>query len=66
MEYTITIPENHPEKQELEKVIKALLDFLPLHSIYLSLNDNGFSPNTIITLRLSKELEIDAMDVSLS
>jgi len=63
MEYTITIPENHPEKEELEKVIKALLDFLPLHSIYLSLNDNSFSPNTIITLRLSKELEIDAMDV---
>jgi len=50
MEYTITIPENHPEKQELEKVIKALLDFLPLHSIYLSLNDNSFSPNFIITL----------------
>jgi len=63
MEYTITIPENHPEKQELEKVIKALLDFLPLHSIYLSLNENSFSPNFIITLRLSKELEIDAMDV---
>jgi len=62
MEYTITIPEN-PEKQELQKVIKALLDFLPLHSIYLSLNDNSFSPNVIITLRLSKELEIDAMDV---
>jgi hypothetical protein len=62
MEYTIKIPEN-PEKQELEKVIKALLDFLPLHSIYLSLNDNSFSPNFIITLRLSKELEIDAMDV---
>jgi len=63
MEYTITIPENNPEKQELEKVIKALLDFLPMHSIYLSLNESSFSPNTIITLRLSKELEIDAMDV---
>jgi hypothetical protein len=62
MEYTIKIPKN-PEKPELEKVIKALLDFLPLNSIYLSLNYNSFSPNFIITLRLSKELEIDAMDV---
>jgi len=63
MEYTITIPENHPERQELEKVIKALLDFLPLHSIYLSIDNNSFSPEIILTLIISDECEMDAMDV---
>ena len=65
MEYTITIPENHPQREELEKVTKALLDFLPLHSIYLSLDNKGLSPETILTLILSDECEIDAMDLKL-
>ncbi|WP_116786992.1 hypothetical protein [Flavobacterium psychrotrophum] len=63
MEYTITIPENHPEKQELKKIIKALLDFLPLHSIYLSVDNNSFSPEIILTLIISDECEMDATDI---
>ncbi|RYJ42058.1 HEPN domain-containing protein [Flavobacterium beibuense] len=57
------IPENQPERKELKKVTKALLDFLPLHSIYLSFNNNSVSPKTIITLILSKKCEIDAMEL---
>jgi hypothetical protein len=63
MEYTIKIPENHPEKEELEKVTKALLDFLPLHSIYLSVDNNSFSPEIILTLIISDECEMDATDI---
>ena len=33
---TLKIPEGHPKKDELEKVAKTLLAFLPIHSLYIS------------------------------
>lgn len=63
MEYTIKTPENHPSADELKEVANKLLAFLPLHSIYFSVNNVDLNQRTIITLFLSKECQLDSDDV---
>jgi len=63
MENNINIPETYPQKEALQKVSKTLLEFLPLHSIYFSVEDTEPDPRTIITLFLSKECAINSEDV---
>jgi len=60
---SIKIPENHPGGEQLKKVAKTLLEFLPLHSMYFSVDNKEFSPKIIITLFLSDECELDSNDV---
>ena len=59
MENTIKIPENHPEYELLLKTITTLLEFLPLHSVYVSA-DNALTGNTIVTLFLSEDFKEDS------
>jgi hypothetical protein len=63
MEHIINIPVTHPEREALEKLVKTVLEFLPLHSIYTSVESTDIAPRTIITLILSKECTIDSEDV---
>jgi len=63
MEHSINIPVAHTDREALNKLVKTLLEFLPLHSIYISLESIKITPRTIITLILSKECAIDSEDV---
>ncbi|GEP52136.1 hypothetical protein FNO01nite_28080 [Flavobacterium noncentrifugens] len=56
MENTIRIPENHPEHALLLKTVTTLLEFLPLHSVYVSTNSE-LTDMTIVTLFLSEYCE---------
>lgn len=56
----IIIPEGHPKKDELEKVAKTLLEFLPIHSLYISVENKDVGHEVVITILLSNGLEIDA------
>ncbi|MCR5862695.1 hypothetical protein LRS05_11305 [Flavobacterium sp. J372] len=57
---TLKIPEGHPKKDELEKVAKTLLEFLPIHSLYISVENKDLGYEVVITILLSNGLEIDA------
>jgi len=63
MEHSINIPVAHTDREALEKLVKTLLEFLPLHSIYISLESVEIASRTIITLILSKECAIDSENV---
>ncbi|TRW25978.1 hypothetical protein FMM05_07080 [Flavobacterium zepuense] len=63
MEHIINIPVTHSEREALEKFVNTLLEFLPLHSVYVSVESTEIAPRTIITLFLSKECTIDSEDV---
>lgn len=62
MENTITIPENHPEHELLLKTVTTLLEFLPLHSVYVSTNSD-LTNKTIVTLFLSEYCEEESSTV---
>jgi len=63
MEHTIKIPENHPERELLLKTVTTLLEFLPLHSVYISTN-NDLTDKTIVTLFLSEYCEEESDTIS--
>jgi hypothetical protein len=60
MEHNINIPVTHPEREALRKLVNTLLEFLPLHSIFSSVESTDIAPRTIITLFLSKDCTIDS------
>lgn len=63
MEHTIKIPENHPERELLLKTVTTLLEFLPLHSVYISTNSD-LTDKTIVTLFLSEYCEEESDTIS--
>ncbi|KGO85991.1 hypothetical protein Q765_13080 [Flavobacterium rivuli WB 3.3-2 = DSM 21788] len=63
MEHNINIPVTHLEREALQKLVNILLEFLPLHSIFSSVERTDIGPKTIITILLSKECTIDSEDV---
>ena len=56
----LKIPEGHPKRDELEKVAKTLLEFLPIHSLYISVENKDLGYEVVITILLPNGLEIDA------
>jgi len=62
MEHTIKIPENHPEHELLLKTVTTLLEFLPLHSVYISTNSD-LTDKTIVTLFLSEYFQEESETV---
>jgi hypothetical protein len=63
MEHNINIPVMHPKRRALQKLVNTLLEFLPLHSIYSSVESTDIAAKTIITILLSKECTIDSEDI---
>lgn len=55
MDYTLKIPKEHPQFDQLQEVISSLLVIVPAEAVYVSQDDDNYSP-TFITLILTNNL----------
>lgn len=60
MDYQIKTPDDHPDKERLEKVVNHLLNFINAEAVYISYKIIHDKPVTIITTVINNNSDLDS------